>query len=148
MVKFIAEVGINHNGSVEDCKKLIMLSKIAGADFVIISTGMSTEEEVIEAINIGNPDVIMHTNSTYPCSVDELNLNYIIYLKNKYNKEIGYSGHELELSTTYTAIGLGTSWIERHITMDRNLWGSDQKASIEPNEFIEMVREIRKSTKI
>jgi len=116
-------------------------------EFVIISTGMSTEEEVVEAIKVGNPDVIMHTNSTYPCPVEELNLNYIVYLKQKYNKEIGYSGHELELSTTYTAIGLGANWIERHITLDRNLWGSDQKASIEPDEFVKMVREIRQIEK-
>ena len=75
----------------------------------------------------------MHTNSTYPCPEEDLNLRYIEWLKQKYpNKEIGYSGHEYRLSTTVVAVGLGAKWIERHITLDRNMWGSDQKSSVEP----------------
>lgn len=243
MVKIIAEIGINHNGSIEICKNLIMLAKISECDYVkiqkrnpdicvpdeqkniikktpwgemtylqykwklefteeqikelvdfsksigiiffasvwdtnsvdimkkyttitkipsalitdlnlckyardnfetlIISTGMSNEEEIEKCINICNPDVIMHTNSTYPCPVEELNLNYIQFLKNKWNKEIGYSGHEFGLTTTFAAVPLGATWIERHITMDRNMWGSDQQSSVEPIGLFKLVKGIR-----
>jgi N-acetylneuraminate synthase len=244
MVKIISEIGINHNGSIELCKELIMLSKVAGADYVkiqkrnpdvcvpeeqknkikqtpwgemtyleykkkiefneeqikelceysnnlgitffasvwdvdsailmskytriaklgsasitddelcrvtrelfdyvIISTGMSTEEEIEVAVENSQPDVIMHTNSTYPCLVEELNLRYIEHLKNKYvDKEIGYSGHEYGLVTTYASVALGASWIERHITLDRNMWGSDQTSSIEPSGLIKLVKGVR-----
>ena len=244
MVKVIAEIGINHNGSIDDCKKMIMLSKVAGCDYakiqkrnpdicvpehqkskrretpwgemsyleykykiefneeqiqelcefsksigivffasvwdldsvavmakyttigkigsasindldlckaarnafdtLIISTGMSTEEEIEACVEACNPDIIMHTNSTYPCPPEELNLQYITWLKEKYpNKEIGYSGHEFGLVTTYCACGLGAEWVERHITLDRDLWGSDQTSSIEPDGLIKLVKGIR-----
>ena len=243
MVKIIAEIGINHNGSMEKCKELIMLSKVAGADyakiqkrnpdicvpehqkskmrdtpwgtmtyieykhkiefneeqikelcefskdigikffasvwdldsvkvmarytniakigsalitnlelckatreafdFLIISTGMSTEEEIEECVKVCNPDVIMHTNSTYPCSVEDLNLRYIEHLKAKYNTEIGYSGHEYGLVTTYASVAMGCTWVERHVTLDRNMWGSDHKSSIEPSGLLKLVKGIR-----
>ena len=245
MVKIISEVGINHNGSIEKCKELIMLSKVSGADyvkiqkrnpdvcvpehqktklrktpwgemtyleykhrmefseeqikelceysqsigidffasvwdldsvklmskytkiaklgsasindlelckatrqafdFVIISTGMSTEEEIEAAVEASQPNVIMHTNSTYPCPVDELNLRYIEYMKEKWGKnmEIGYSGHEYGLVTTYAAVAMGATWIERHVTLDRNMWGSDHSSSIEPDGLIKLVKGIR-----
>jgi len=86
----------------------------------------------------------MHTNSTYPCPAGELNLRYIEWLKRKYpEKEIGYSGHEFGLVTTYATVGMGVSWIERHITLDRNNWGSDQLSSIEPDGLIKLVKGIR-----
>jgi len=112
-------------------------------DKMIISTGMSTEAEIEAAIQHGNPDVIMHTNSTYPCPVEDLNLEYITWLKGKYGKEVGYSGHEYGLTTTFATIPLGASWIERHITLDRTMWGSDQMASVEPIGFIKLVKGIR-----
>ena len=246
MVKIIGEIGINHNGDIEICKKLMMLGKVAGLDYVkiqkrnpdicvpehqksvmkdtpwgrmtyleykkkiefneeqikelvqfsktidinffasvwdmesvdlmakycdigkigsalindrelcvyarqkfktlIISTGMSTEEEIEGCIKSCNPDVIMHTNSTYPCPVNELNLNYIKHLEKKWKKdgvEIGYSGHEYGLVTTFTAVALGAEWIERHITLDRNMWGSDHSSSIEPSGIIKLVKGIR-----
>ncbi len=244
MTKIIAEIGINHNGSMELCKKMIMLAKVAGCDyakiqkrnpdvcvpekqkskpkstpwgdmtyleykhkiefneeqikelfdfcklidikffasvwdkdsvdimtkyttigklgsasindlelckyarekfdFLIISTGMSTEEEIEECVKVCNPDVIMHTNSTYPCSEEDLNLRYIEWLKNKYpNKEIGYSGHEYRLQTTTATVALGATWIERHITLDRHMWGSDQKSSIEPAGLFMLVADIK-----
>jgi N-acetylneuraminate synthase len=245
MVKFISEIGINHNGSIDICKNMILLSKVAGADyvkiqkrnpdvcvpeeqknklrktqwgtmtyleykkriefneeqikelvdfsnqlnitffasvwdldsvklmskytkiaklgsasindlelckatreafdFVIISTGMSTEEEIEAAIEASKPDVIMHTNSTYPCPPEDLNLNYIKYLEEKWGKqaEIGYSGHEYGLVTTYAAVAMGASWIERHITLDRTMWGSDHLSSIEPDGLIKLVKGIR-----
>jgi len=244
MVKVIAEIGINHNGSVDICKEMILLAKVAGCDYVkiqkrnpdicvpehqkqkrritpwgemsyleykykiefneeqikelyiyskkigidffasvwdidsaqlmakysniaklgsasindlelckvvreafdflIISTGMSTEEEIEKCIEVCNPDVIMHTNSTYPCPVEDLNLRYIEWLSNKYpDKDIGWSGHEYGLVTTFATVALGTTWVERHITLDRTMWGSDQTSSIEPSGLIKLVKGIR-----
>ena len=111
---------------------------------LIISTGMSSEDEIVNCVNICNPDIIMHTNSTYPCPVEELNLNYILWLREKYiNKEIGYSGHEYGLTTTFATIPMGVTWIERHITLDRNMWGSDHTSSIEPSGLFKLVKGIR-----
>jgi N-acetylneuraminate synthase len=113
-------------------------------DKLIISTGMSTEDEIVSCIKSCNPDVIMHTNSTYPCPVNELNLNYIIWLKNKYpDKEIGYSGHEYGLSTTLATIPMGATWVERHVTLNRTMWGSDQASSVEPVGLFKLVKGIR-----
>lgn len=112
-------------------------------DFVIISSGMSSEEEVEIAVKNSKPDVIMHTNSTYPCPVEELNLRYIEYLIKKYpHKEIGYSGHEQKISTTIAARVLGAKWIERHVTLDKNMWGSDQSSSIDLNELKELIESL------
>lgn len=111
-------------------------------DYLIISTGMSTEDEVEEAVMISNPDVIMHTNSTYPSPIEELNLEYIHWLK-KYGVEVGYSGHEYGLVTTFATIPMGVTWIERHITLDRTLWGSDQVASVEPAGLMKLVKGVR-----
>ena len=115
----------------ENCEKLI------------ISTGMSIEEEIVNCIEACNPDVIMHTNSTYPSPVSELNLKYIHYLKDKWDAEIGYSGHEYGLITTFAAVVLGSTWIERHVTLDRAMWGSDQLASVESQGLIKLVKGIR-----
>lgn len=244
MVKIISEIGINHNGDIELCKKLIMLSYVSGVDYVkiqkrnpdvcvpdhqkdkpkktpwgemsyleykkkiefseeqikelveystslgitffasvwdkdsvdimakytdiakigsasitdlelckyarehfktlIISTGMSIESEIKQCIDICNPDVIMHTNSTYPCPVADLNLNYIHRLiAENPSAEIGYSGHEYGLVTTFAAVAMGAKWVERHVTLDRDMWGSDHKSSIEPSGLIKLVKGIR-----
>lgn len=124
----------------------IKLCEYARENFetLIISTGMSTEEEITECICSCNPDVIMHTNSTYPCKEEELNLRYIEWLLNKYpQKQIGYSGHELKLCTTLCTIPMGVTWIERHFTKDKTLWGSDQNSSIEPNELKTLIDDIK-----
>jgi len=112
-------------------------------DYLIISTGMSTEQEIEKAVADCNPDVIMHTNSTYPSPIEELNLEYITFLKNKYGKEVGYSGHEYGLVTTFATVPLGVTWIERHITLDRTMWGSDHLASVEPAGLFKLVKGIR-----
>jgi N-acetylneuraminate synthase len=110
---------------------------------------MSTEEEIEKCVELCEPDVIMHTNSTYPAPSDELNLNYITWLKEKYpSSDIGYSGHEFGLVTTFATVALGVSWIERHITLDRSMWGSDHVASVEPIgvwKLVKGVRDVEKS---
>jgi len=244
MVKIIAEIGINHNGDINICKKLMLLSKVAGFDYVkiqkrspndcvpeeqkkkrkqtpwgemsyleykhkiefnesqiqelykyakeidielfasvwdlkscrlmakyttigkigsalitnielcklarklfktlIISTGMSSQEEIDFCISACDPDVIMHSNSCYPSKVSDLNLNYIKWLQKKYpHKQIGYSGHEHGLVTTFAAAAIGAKFIERHISLDRNMWGSDQKSSVMPVGIFKLVKGIR-----
>lgn len=113
-------------------------------DFLIISTGMSTETEIEECVEKCRPDVVMHSNSTYPCQAKYLNLRYIEHLREKYpTSAIGYSGHEYGLVTSFAAVTLGATWLERHITLDRELWGSDQKSSIEPSGLIKLVKGVR-----
>ena len=110
----------------------------------MISTGMSTEKQIEECVMRSNPNIIMHTNSTYPTPVDEINLSYISWLKDKWeNKEIGYSGHEYGLVTTFAAVSMGATWIERHVTLDRTMWGSDQMASVEPQGLMKLCKGIR-----
>ena len=112
--------------------------------YVIMSTGMSTEDEVLRAIEIGQPDAIFHTHSAYPAPVDELRLSYITWLKrNMQGVETGYSGHEYGISTTLAAAALGVDWIERHVTLDHEMWGSDQKSSIDLVGMVKLVRSIR-----
>lgn len=110
---------------------------------LIISTGMSTEDEIKAALDIAKPDVVMHTNSTYPTPVEHLNLDYIRWLNNTYDIDVGYSGHEYGLTTTFATVPMGVKWIERHITLDRTMWGSDQLSSVEPIGMIKLVKGIR-----
>ena len=114
-------------------------------DHMIVSTGMSTEEEVVRCMDAIQPDIVMHTNSSYPSNVGELRLEYITWLKDKYghDTDIGYSGHEYGLTTTMAAVTLGATWVERHITLDRTNWGSDQKSSVEPSGLMKLVKGIR-----
>jgi len=116
----------------------------ANNQFLIISTGMSTEEEITQCVEACNPDVIMHTNSSYPSRIEELNLQYISWLREKYpQKQVGYSGHEFGLVPTFATIPLGVEWVERHITIDRTMWGSDQMSSVEPHGLIKLVKGIK-----
>jgi len=113
---------------------------------VILSTGMSTPSEIDAAIKILDTDklVITHSTSTYPCSPQELNLRVIETFRRQYYPiPIGYSGHETGLATTYAAVALGACFVERHFTLDRALWGSDQAASVEPEGLRRLVRDIR-----
>jgi N-acetylneuraminate synthase len=112
---------------------------------IIISTGMSTLEEIRQAVAIleGVPLLIAHATSTYPCPAEELNLRVIPELAREFNAPIGYSGHETGLQTTVAAVTMGATFVERHITLDRAMWGSDHAASIEPQGLQRLVRDIR-----
>ncbi|MDX2129697.1 MAG: N-acetylneuraminate synthase family protein [Chloroherpetonaceae bacterium] len=113
---------------------------------LILSTGMSTTEEIETALaEIGTENLLLaHATSTYPCKVEELNLNVIRTYKQKYpTVPIGYSGHETGLATTWAAIAIGATFVERHITLDRAMWGTDQAASVEIGGLIKLVSNIR-----
>ncbi len=112
---------------------------------LILSTGMSTLAEIEAAVNVlgtGNL-LITHATSTYPCEPEELNLRMISTLEQRFPCPIGYSGHEVGLIPTVVAVSLGACLVERHITLDRALWGSDQAASVEPGGFERLVKYIR-----
>ncbi|MFE0687239.1 N-acetylneuraminate synthase family protein [Streptomyces xiamenensis] len=113
---------------------------------VILSTGMSTPRQIRHAVEVlGSQNILLcHATSTYPAKADELNLRVINTLQAEYpNVPIGYSGHETGLQTTLAAVALGAVFVERHITLDRAMWGSDQAASVEPQGLTRMVRDIR-----
>lgn len=113
---------------------------------LIISTGMSTIGEIKSSVELFGIDnlLIAHSTSAYPCKNDELNLRMISTLRNLYPvTPIGYSGHETGLAPSQAAIALGASFIERHITLDRAMWGTDQAASVELTGFDRLVRDIR-----
>jgi N-acetylneuraminate synthase len=114
---------------------------------LVISTGMSTMEQIRAAVKVvgaGNL-VITHCTSTYPCEPEELNLRMIQTLRNEFPCPIGYSGHEVGLVPPQVAVALGASMIERHLTLDRAMWGSDQAASVEPGGFERLIKYIRVS---
>ena len=130
---------------------------------VIISTGMSTFDEIERAITIlklpgdtaktlrpfnfgeelNTNFAVLHCNSTYPAPLNELNLSAIKTLKDRFKCEVGYSGHEFRLGTSVAAVYLGATIIERHITLDRTMWGTDQLSSVEPQGLIKLVKGIR-----
>lgn len=113
---------------------------------VILSTGMSTPAQIRHAVELLGSDqiVLLHATSTYPAPADQLNLRMIDTLNSEYpNVPIGYSGHEVGLQTTLCAVALGACMVERHITLDRSMWGSDQSASVEPEGMRRLVRDIR-----
>ncbi len=112
---------------------------------LIVSTGMSTLEEIDHALEIlGTEDtILLHACSTYPALYEELNLRAIPVMRERYGIPIGYSGHETGIPSTVAAVVLGACCVERHITMDRAMWGSDHAASLEPNGITRVVRDIR-----
>ncbi|HSW53672.1 MAG TPA: N-acetylneuraminate synthase family protein [Ignavibacteriaceae bacterium] len=140
------DVPIFKTASASLTDKNLLLKHIKLNKPTIISTGMSTMEEIEEAEKIfeGKNILIAHATSSYPCPNEELNLKMITTLREKYPEiPIGYSGHETGLAPTWAAVSLGASFVERHITLDRAMWGSDQAASVEPNGFNRLVRNIR-----
>ncbi len=115
---------------------------------IILSTGMSTMQQIHQSVKIaGEKDlVLMHCTSTYPCEPEELNLKMIETLRHEFpNIPIGYSGHEVGLVPSSVAVALGACMVERHLTLDRAMWGSDQAASVEPGGFERLVKYIRVS---
>lgn len=112
---------------------------------IIMSTGMSTMKQIKSAVKLLGTDDLMLTHSTsiYPCPAEKLNLRMIQTLTQTFNCPIGYSGHEVGLATTVAAVALGASLIERHITLDRAMWGTDQAASVEPQGLVRLVKYIR-----
>ncbi|NEO82905.1 MAG: N-acetylneuraminate synthase [Spirulina sp. SIO3F2] len=112
-----------------------------------ISTGMSGEDEIDQAVTIFReahcPFELMHCVSTYPMTDEDANLRRIQTLRDRYQCDVGYSGHEVGLTISFAAAALGISSLERHITLDRAMYGSDQAASIEPDGFRKLVRGVR-----
>lgn len=124
----------------------LLKKKKATGKPLMISTGMSTMDEIESAVSqIGTDNLmIAHSTSTYPCVLEELNLNVIRTLKEKYpTVPIGYSGHETGLSPSWAAAAIGACFVERHITLDRAMWGTDQAASVEVSGFQRLVANIR-----
>lgn len=116
-----------------------------------ISTGMSTEADIDRAVAIfrrhGCPFELMHCVSTYPMDDEDANLKRIVSLRDRYRCDVGYSGHEVGLAVSYAAVALGITSLERHITLSRAMYGSDQSASVEPNGFRQLVGAARKIEK-
>ena len=115
---------------------------------LILSTGMSTTEQIHQAVKVAGEEnlVLMHCTSTYPCEPEELNLKMVETLRREFpNTPIGYSGHEVGLVPSAVAVALGACMVERHLTLDRAMWGTDQAASVEPGGFERLVKYIRVS---
>ena len=113
-----------------------------------VSTGMTTYEDIQKAVDIFRKEncsfELMHTISTYPMKAENANLNMINTLREKFQCKVGYSGHESGLAESYAAVALGITSLERHITLDRAMYGSDQSASLEPAGFIQLIGAVRK----
>lgn len=114
---------------------------------VIFSAGMSTLDETDQAVDWMREEdaefALLHCNSTYPAPIEDLNLRCIQTLQDRYGCEVGYSGHEFRLGTTVASVYLGATILERHITLDRTMWGSDHLASVEPQGLIKLVKGVR-----
>lgn len=125
-------------------KKLLLRARETGMP-VILSTGMSTMQQIKTAVKVLGEEnlLITHATSTYPCDPEELNLKMIRTLVDTFTCPIGYSGHEVGLIPTVVAVSMGACLVERHITLDRAMWGSDQAASVEPGGMERLVKYIR-----
>ena len=112
---------------------------------ILLSTGMSTYEEIDHAVTILGKEnlILIHTCSTYPSKYSELNLRVIPALQERYGVLVGYSGHETGLASSVAAVVMGACVLERHITLDRAMWGSDQAASLAPSGLSHLVRDVR-----
>ena len=124
----------------------LLQKKVSTGRPLMISTGMSTQEEIDTAVETIGTDKLMiaHSTSSYPAPTEELNLKMIYTLRDMYpNCPIGYSGHEVGLAPTWAAVAMGANFVERHITIDRAMWGSDQAASVEIMGLHQLVRNIR-----
>lgn len=147
---FISQFNFNYNKVASPMIVNKRLMKIIAKErkYTFISTGMSTYEDIDKAIEIFKsescPFELMHCVSTYPMREEDANLNMINTLRNKYGCKVGYSGHETGLAISLAATALGATCIERHITLDRSMYGSDQSASLEPSGLRQLLGGIRK----
>ncbi|MBE6374961.1 MAG: N-acetylneuraminate synthase [Lentisphaerae bacterium] len=147
--KFLRRFNLKYNKVASPVLTNIPLLKAVAEEqkYTFIATGMSTWEEIDTAVEIFQkancPFELMHCISIYPMPLDEANLLLIPELRKRYNCPIGYSSHEIDNIATLGAVALGACSVERHITLDRNMYGSDQKASVEPLQLIEYVKQIR-----
>ena len=148
--KFLQQFNLKYNKIASAMMVDSDLLRIVAAEgrHTFISTGMSTLEEIDCAVEIfkksGCPFEVMHCVSTYPMEDTDANLNCISTLRDRYSCDVGYSGHEVGLAVSYAAAALGISSLERHITLDRAMYGSDQSASIEPSALRSLVGAVRK----
>jgi N-acetylneuraminate synthase len=112
---------------------------------MIVSTGMCTMAQIDHAVEVLGTDqlILLHTTSAYPAKIGDLNLRMIPLLRERYGVPVGYSGHEVGLASSFAAVALGACMVERHITLDRAMWGTDQSASVEPQGLMKLVRDIR-----
>ena len=148
--KFLKQFDLKHNkiASAMIVYDDLLQAVASEGKHTFISTGMTTEDEITNAVEIFQsencPFELMHCISTYPMKDENANLNTIKTLQQKYNCDVGYSGHEVGLAVSYAAAALGITSLERHITLDRSLYGSDQSASVEPAGFRMLVGAVRK----
>lgn len=146
-VQFLEDMGVStHKVASASVTDIPLLRELASTGKpIILSTGMSTMEQIDRAVEVLGTDqlVILHSTSTYPLPAEEANLNMIPVLSARYRVPVGYSGHERGLQISIAAVTLGACAVERHITLDRAMWGSDQAASLEPHGFMSLVRDIR-----
>ena len=130
-----------------------LLREVAGEKkYTFIATGMSTYEEIDYAVSIfkeyGCPFELMHCNSTYPMPKEDANLRLIPMLKERYNCKVGYSGHESGRIVSTSAVALGATSLERHITLDNTMYGSDQAASLNVRDLVRLIEDVRLIEKI
>lgn len=152
--KFLRQYNLKYNkiASAMLTNKPLLEEVASERKYTFISTGMSTMKEINEAVNIFKkyncPFELMHCNSAYPTKEEDANLLMIKKLKEIYKCKVGYSGHEEGILISLYAAVLGATSIERHITLDKNMYGSDQSSSLEPHELIELVKKLKKIKKI
>lgn len=148
--KFLQQFDLKHNKIASAMIVYDDLFKEVASEgkHTFISTGMTTEEDITKAVEVFQsancPFELMHCISTYPMKDENANLNTIKTLREKYKCDVGYSGHEVGLAVSYAATALGITSLERHITLDRAMYGSDQSASVEPSGFRMLVGAVRK----
>jgi len=146
---FLRNYNLKHNKIASAMLTHMDLLKIVAEEkkYTFISTGMSTLKEIDRAVEIFKkhncPFELMHCNSVYPMKNADANLRVIEVLRKRYKTKVGYSGHEIGLQISIAAVSIGATSIERHITLDRAMYGSDQAASLEPTGLIRLVRDIR-----
>ena len=147
--RFLSKYNLRHNKVASAMLTNMPLLELIAREkkYTFISTGMSTMEEIEKAVDIfkkyGCPFELMHCNSSYPSANEEANLQCIVALRERFGCPVGYSGHERGLQISVAAVALGVTSLERHITLDRTMKGSDHAASLEPQGLLRLVRDVR-----